>query len=165
MPHTPAFKDKREIRITDSYGVYTSGIRTDQIFLTIGRALKQIPAMKIAMISSEISPFAKTGGLADVVETLSSALGCLDHELCLIMPGYRRSFTATLSLTETSINFSVPIAHRYEKASVLKASIGQRISVYLVCSDKYYDREFLYGTAQADYPDNLERFTFFCRSA
>ena len=45
--------------------------------------------MKIAMISPEIAPFAKTGGLADVVETLSLALARRGHELSLIVPAYR----------------------------------------------------------------------------
>ena len=117
------------------------------------------------MISSEITPFAKTGGLADVVETLSSALTGLGNEVFLIMPAYRRVLAGNASLRETAIKFSVPIAQRYETASVLTTRIGQYSSVYFVRSDKYFDREFLYGTAQADYPDNLERYTFFCRSA
>ncbi len=48
--------------------------------------------MKIALISSEIGPFAKIGSLADVVETLSIALERRGHELSLIMPVYRCVF-------------------------------------------------------------------------
>ena len=53
--------------------------------------------MKIGVISSEISPFAKTGGLADVVGTLSIALERLGHELCLIMPAYRSALQGGFS--------------------------------------------------------------------
>jgi starch synthase len=59
----------------------------------------------------------------------------------------------------------VPISEREETATVIKSKLGANISVYLVRADRYFDREFLYGTAQGDYPDNLTRFIFFSRSA
>ncbi len=92
--------------------------------------------MKIAMISSEIVPFAKTGGLADVVGTLSVALERRGHDISLIMPAY-----------------------------LLKTRLGRNMSVYLVRADRYFDRDFLYGTHEGDYPDNAERFVFFSRAA
>lgn len=121
--------------------------------------------MKIGVIASEISPFAKTGGLADVVGTLSIALERLGHELCLIMPAYRSALQGSFSLTDASMEISVPISDREETASVLRSQLGRRVTVYLVRGDRYFDREFLYGTNQGDYADNVARFVFLTRSA
>ena len=57
--------------------------------------------MKIAMIASEVTPFAKTGGLADVLGTLSVALQRLGHELCVIAPAYRCVLRGEFRLEET----------------------------------------------------------------
>jgi starch synthase len=121
--------------------------------------------MKIGVISSEISPFAKTGGLADVVGTLSIALERLGHELCLIMPAYRSALRSGFSLMESPMELSVPISDRQESFKFLRAKSGRAATVYLVRADHYFDREFLYGTNQGDYPDNLLRFVFLTRSA
>ena len=121
--------------------------------------------MKIGMISSEISPFAKTGGLADVVGSLSIALEQLGHKLCLITPAYRSALQGGFGLTNAPLDVSVPLSDRRETASILQAKLGRDVIVYLVRADRYFDREFLYGTKQGDYADNLERFVFLTRSA
>ena len=48
---------------------------------------------------------------------------------------------------------------------MLKTRLGRNVSVYLVRADPYFDRDFLYGTHEGDYPDNAERFVFFSRAA
>ncbi len=121
--------------------------------------------MHIAMISSEIAPFAKTGGLADVVQTLSMALERRGHSLSLITPAHRSTLEADFSLDETGISPNVPVADRLESATVLRGTLGENISVYLIRADQYFNRESLYGSAERDYPDNAERFTFFSRVA
>jgi starch synthase len=121
--------------------------------------------MKIGVIASEINPFAKTGGLADVVGTLSIALERLGHELCLIMPAYRSVLEGGFDLTVASMELSVPISDRDETANLLKTTLGRDLIVYFVRADRYFDREFLYGTNQGDYPDNIARFVFLTRSA
>ena len=117
------------------------------------------------MIASEVTPFAKTGGLADVLGTLSVALERLGHELCIIAPAYRCVLHGNFPLHETAIALTVPISDRQIKASVLSASIGIAVRVYFIRADDYFDRAQLYGTAQGDYPDNAERFAFFSRAA
>jgi starch synthase len=121
--------------------------------------------MKIAMIASEVSPFAKTGGLADVIGTLSAALERLGQEVCIIAPAYRSVLQGEFSLQETAIDLSVPISDRLVKATVLDSTLGQGVAVHFIRADPYFDREFLYGTAEGDYPDNAERFIFFSRAA
>src|SRR5688572_12669551 len=121
--------------------------------------------MRIGVISSEISPLAKTGGLADVVGSLSVALEQLGHKLCLIMPAYRSALQGGFALKNLTLDVSVSLSDRQETASVLQAKIGHDVIVYLVRADRYFDREFLYGTKQGDYTDNLARFVFLTRSA
>jgi len=116
------------------------------------------------MIASEIAPFAKTGGLADVVGTLSLALEKRGHELCLIMPAYRSVLNGSVALEETPIHFPISMGDRTANGTVLTSRLGQSISVYMIRADSYYDRDYLYGTADADYPDNAERFVFFSRA-
>ena len=120
--------------------------------------------MKIAMIASEVTPFAKTGGLADVISTLTVALERLGHELCVVAPAYRTALEGGFSLRE-SIKLSVPVAGGREEAAVMETAIGKDVPVYLIRADKYFDREYLYGTPSGDYPDNSERFVFFSRAA
>ena len=121
--------------------------------------------MKIAMISSEIAPFAKTGGLAEVVETLSLALARSGHEMSLIMPAHRSVLEGHFASAESPATFSAPLSNRQMEFSVLQASLGENVVVYFIRADHYYDRPFLYGTAAGDYPDNAERYLFFCRAA
>lgn len=121
--------------------------------------------MKIAMISPEIVPFAKTGGLADVVGTLALALEQNGHEMNLIMPAYRAMLRGGFALEETGTRLSVPVSDRQEEASVLRGRLGDNISVHCIRADRYFDREFLYGSPEGDYPDNAERFVFFSRAA
>ena len=121
--------------------------------------------MKLAMLSSEITPFAKTGGLADVVGTLSVALEKRGHEVSLVMPAYRCVLNGPFALEETGMRLTIPLGAQPVESSVLKAELGHNVSVYLVRADRYFDRDFLYGRPEFDYPDNAERFVFFSRAA
>ncbi len=121
--------------------------------------------MKVALIASEVTPFSKTGGLADVLGALSVALERLGHDVCVIAPAYRSALSGGFALEQTPIKLSVPIGDRRGEAAVLKGTIGKTTTVCLLCADAYFDREALYGTADGDYPDNAERFVFFSRAA
>ena len=121
--------------------------------------------MRIAMLSPEIAPFAKTGGLADVVGTLAPALERAGHEISLIMPAHRSVLRGYFALDLSEPALTVAIGGAQIEATVLRSRLGNNISVFLVREDSYFDRDYLYGTPQADYPDNAERFIFFSRAA
>jgi starch synthase len=121
--------------------------------------------MKIALIASEVTPFAKTGGLADVLGSLSVVLEQLGNEIFVIAPAYSSVLRGDFALQETSMQFSVPLADRSVLAKVLQSVIGNRVPIYFIRADQYFDREFLYSTPAGDYPDNSERFVFFSRAA
>jgi len=119
--------------------------------------------MKIAMASPEIAPFAKTGGLADVVGSLPLALEGLGVQVSLIMPAYS-VIPGKFFLRDTGIELTVPVSHRFEIGRVLEGKTGKGIRVYFIQADKYFARDNLYTTPEGDYFDNAERFVFFSRA-
>lgn len=121
--------------------------------------------LTITMVSSEVAPFAKTGGLGDMVPSLSIALERAGLNVNIIMPGYRWVFKCGLPISETETVLNIPIANRREKAVVRTGKLGRRTTVYFVCSERYFDRDNLYGYPDKPYPDNAERFVFFTRAA
>ncbi len=105
--------------------------------------------MKIAFCSSEVFPFVKTGGLADVCGALPLALEKLGIEVSIFLPFYK-------SIDVTKFKIEKVAAH------VSKTTLGNNIQVYFIANDKYFGRDGIYGNKEGDYPDNLERFQFFC---
>jgi starch synthase len=111
------------------------------------------------MVGSEALPFAKTGGLADVLGALPKALIRLGHTVDLVIPRYRG-----IAAGPASSSIRVALGGQIDDAeiSVLEAD-GLR--TILIGHQAYFDREYLYGVADRDYPDNPERFAFFCQAA
>ena len=122
------------------------GLKADRRKSELSNPAKSL--MKIAMISSEIVPFAKTGGLADVVGTLSVALERSGHEMTLIMPAYRCVLHGGFAMEESKMPLAVPLGERTVESSVLEAELGRNVSRLLIRADRYFDREFLYGTPE-----------------
>ncbi|MDP2939318.1 MAG: glycogen synthase GlgA [Candidatus Omnitrophota bacterium] len=104
--------------------------------------------MKILFCSSEIVPFAKTGGLADVAGALPLALEDLGLEVAVVMPKYKSIDAQKFSIKEIG-------------KDIYAAKIGKNICVYFIENNKYFERDGLYGEKTGDYLDNLERFSFF----
>lgn len=123
------------------------------------------PALHVVMVSSEIAPFAKTGGLGEVLGSLPQAMEKLGIRVSLITPAYRSVLHDGFPVQDTGMRISVPVSDKAEEASILKGKVGRDIQIYFVRSDKYFDRDGLYSSAEGDYPDNAERFTFFSRVA
>ena len=121
--------------------------------------------LHIAMVCPEIGPFAKTGGLADMVSSLALALERLGQRLTLMMPAYRAVLGNGLPLGDTGTRVAVSVAGRQEEAQILTATLGHQIPVYFIRADRYFDRDYLYATPEGDYPDNAERFSFFAHAA
>ncbi len=125
---------------------------------------KRSAPIHVVMVSPEAMPFAKTGGLADMVTSLSGALEQLGVRVSIVIPGYRQAFGHGFSLRDTGIRAAVSSGGRTLEAEVFAGETGSRIPVYLLRADRYFGREYLYGRPEGDYPDNAERFAFFCRA-
>jgi starch synthase len=121
--------------------------------------------MRVLQVASEAVPFAKTGGLADVAGALPAALAALGCETTLVIPAHRESLAKGLPIEPTGLEFEVPIGTRRLPARILRAHLPRAgCPVFLVANDELFDRPTLYGGPE-DYPDNSERFIFFCRAA
>ena len=120
--------------------------------------------MKVLIASSEIVPFAKTGGLADVTGALPKALRRIGVEADCVLPLYRSVDRDRFPMTPAGPQIQVPLGNREETGVVEETDAGDDVQAFLVRNDRYFDREFLYGTKEGEYVDNCERFTFFCRA-
>ena len=105
--------------------------------------------MKVAFCSSEVFPFAKTGGLADVSSDLPQALERLGIEPVIFLPYYRCIEEGKFAIQRINSRLS-------------QTTLGRGIPVYLIENDAFFNRQGLYGDEHGDYSDNLERFQYFC---
>ena len=115
--------------------------------------------LNILQFSAEVVPFAKTGGLADVVGSLPKALKQLGHDVRVVMPRYGRVGIEKFGLKQKLAPFPVPLGEGNEPTAVFEGTIGDGVPVYFVENPRLYDRDGIYM-----YPDDAERFIFFCRA-
>jgi len=120
--------------------------------------------MKVAVLASEIFPYAKTGGLADVAGSLPKHLAKAGVEVKVFMPLYREVRSKGLPLLRTASDLSFDWHDGPAVFSVWEEPTA-KATVYFIEKNDYFERDGLYGTAAGDFPDNGERFAFFCRAA
>lgn len=125
--------------------------------------------MRVAFLAAECEPWAKTGGLADVVDALARALGQIGatdiaRPVDVYLPRYRG-----IQVPDGSIARTVRVPDPVAAAGVTSVQVidvaanGYRLR--LVDHPPAFDREAYYGDAKGDYPDNAWRFGLFCRAA
>lgn len=118
--------------------------------------------MNILFAASEMAPFCKTGGLADVVGSLPPVLAALGHEVHVILPGYAAISREKYGFREECRPLQVPVGPVAKPVGISSAS-WRGITVHLLENEEYYDRPFLYGDENGDYHDNGPRFICYCR--
>jgi starch synthase len=122
------------------------------------------PPLKVLFVASECAPFAKTGGLADVVGALPRALAALGIDVRVIMPLYAGMPWNEFEVLDGAL--AVPMWWGTAHARVRTGHLpGSRVPLYCLEYHRYFDRPYLYGPPAEGYPDNLERFTFLSRGA
>lgn len=121
--------------------------------------------MRVLFVSSEVAPFSKTGGLADVSGALPAALGRAGVSVRIVTPLYRCVRDGPWQLRPAG---EVQVALRAsagERVAVWEGVLpGDDVAVWFVDHPGSFDRPGLYGESGRDYPDNLERFALFCRA-
>jgi starch synthase len=121
--------------------------------------------LKIMMVASECVPFAKSGGLADVVGALPAALTKLGHEVIVVLPKYQGIDVDKYAIKPIQ-NMGVWMGNRQEWCAVHNTSTQEGVTVYFIESKKFFDRAGLYFDADnRDYEDNPRRFGFLTRAA
>jgi starch synthase len=116
----------------------------------------------ILMIASEATPFAKTGGLADVIGALSATLAAQGERVAVLMPRYRGISVRGMPLDYQDLR--VWLGPDSYTSNVYRA-VERNVTYYLVDCPPLYDREGLYGNAAGDYTDNHIRFAVLSRVA
>ncbi len=96
--------------------------------------------MRVLFCASEVAPFTKTGGLADVAGSLPIALGELGLQVRVLMP-------------------------RYRGITAKRERVSKNVSVHFIKNEAFFNRSGVYGNERGDYPENLQRFSFFCGAA
>src|SRR5208283_5262541 len=97
-----------------------------------------------AIVAAEISPWAKAGGLADVIGAFPVALKKLGADPVLILPGYR-SILRQLKTTRVAEVAEDHFGHGVESFSILQADGPAGIPMYLIGHDGFFDREGIYA--------------------
>jgi starch synthase len=118
------------------------------------------------MVSSEAVPWAKTGGLADMVSALSIALAKLDHDVRIVIPRYYSIERSALEYMPGALG--VPMGGGEEWSAVYTATLrssNKKIRAYFIDHEIFFGRDGIYGTSgEPDFLDNPRRFMFFCKS-
>ena len=118
--------------------------------------------MKILMVASEATPFAKTGGLADVLGALPAALTERGEQVAVVLPAYREN-RYPQPTREAYRNLWIPIGPGYLVDIEQVTHTG--VTYYFVQCPALYDRDGIYGSPSGDFPDNHLRFAVLAMAA
>src|SRR5687767_9826976 len=104
--------------------------------------------MKILFVSSEVAPFAKSGGLGDVSAALPRQLHAAGHDVRVVLPMYPRVKAAGREFTEVASNVVVQLGKLTVPFSIFTSPMpGTNLPVYFLRCPPLFDRPSLYGTA------------------
>ena len=117
---------------------------------------------RILMVASEATPFATTGGLADVVGSLPKEIAAEGHQVAVLIPRYGKARLAPSRPVWEKL--PIRLGPRTFTVSIHRAD-GPAIPYFFLDYPPFYDRDQLYGNARGDYPDNHLRFALLSRAA
>lgn len=123
--------------------------------------------MKILVVSSEGVPFAKTGGLGDVVGALPKALSRLGHEIKVFIPRYGKLSAGYNHFQRLDLTATIAVGDkRHQLAIEFCRDKKLPLEFFFVQNSRFFERDELYVDKDSgtDYSDNDERFIFFCRA-
>ena len=123
---------------------------------------------KIWYLSTEVAPFAKTGGLGDVCSSFPKALKMKDYEIRTTMPKYKIINERKYILREVIRLKEIPVTiNGVTKIVSAKSAFlpDSKVQIYFIDIPEYFGRVGLYSDKQTgeDYKDNAQRFAYFCK--
>jgi starch synthase len=121
--------------------------------------------VKILMVTSEATPFAKSGGLADAAAALSAALAAEGHDVRIVMPRYYSIDKSKLKHLPGPLG--IPVGWEEQWAALYETELpGTSVPVYLIDHERSFGRDGIYGIpSEPDFVDNPQRFAVLCRGA
>ncbi len=122
-------------------------------------ARKRHDGLRVAHVASEMVPFSKTGGLADVAGALPAAQAALGAAVTVVTPAYRSGADAAPP------GDVVGEVEALGLHAAVRRTSHDGVTVLLIDAPVLFARPALYGVGAAAYPDNPVRFSFFARAA
>lgn len=119
--------------------------------------------MNILLASSEVYPYSKTGGLADMVGALAKTLAHTGHEVRVVTPLYRGIRAQCPEIRREDWWFDLPLGARRVNADLYSLEVEKNLTVYFIQQPEFYDRAGYYMENNVGYADNAERFIFFSK--
>ena len=122
--------------------------------------------MKILMVSAEVVPFAKTGGLADAVSALAGNLSLMGHDVKIVMPRYYKIDRRKLELVPGPLGVPVGLGQEWTALYTAKLPGYPKVDVYFLDHEQCFGRDGVYGTKfEPDFYDNPYRFSLLAHGA
>jgi starch synthase len=122
-------------------------------------------AMEITFVTTELAPFVKVGGLADVSAALPKALRTLGHAVTLVMPRFPELEQQGLLLARRLTPLRFTLGERSFEATLFDGRLASQVDLVVVDVPGLFDRAGVYGERGEDYPDNALRFAALSRAA
>ena len=119
--------------------------------------------MRILLASSEVYPYSKTGGLADMVGALAKALAEDGLEVGVVTPLYRGVASSFPQMRRFGGKIEIPLGASRVQARVHRLEASERLTIYFIEQPGFFERAGLYQERGEDYPDNVARFIFFSK--
>ncbi|MCX6905385.1 MAG: glycogen synthase GlgA [Verrucomicrobia bacterium] len=119
--------------------------------------------MRILHASSELFPYSKTGGLADMVDGLAKALAGRQHQVGVVTPLYRGLMERFAHWQMLDYKLELPLGKELIPARVWTQQPRPNLTLYFIDQPHFYDRPGLYQQDGHDYPDNAARFIYFSK--
>lgn len=116
--------------------------------------------MKILLASSEVHPYSKSGGLADMAGALAKSLARAGHHVGVVTPLYRGILDEFPEIKPFDWNLDLPLGDNRVSGKVWIREFENRLHFYFIEQPEFYDRAGLYEENGVSYPDNAERFIF-----
>jgi starch synthase len=119
--------------------------------------------MKILLASSEVYPYSKSGGLADMLGALAKFLGRAGNQVGLVTPFYRGIRDRFPGVEPFDWKLDLPMGGQRVQAKVRACHQADGETIYFIDHPAFYERAEMYGEQNTDYADNAERFIFFSK--
>ena len=120
--------------------------------------------MRILLASSEVHPYSKSGGLADMAGALGKWLARAGHTVGIATPLYRGIFDRFPEIRKLDYSLDLPLGPYRTQAEVWMLEPSPGLSIYFIHQPLFYNRADLYQENGVDFADNAQRFIFFSKS-
>jgi starch synthase len=122
-------------------------------------------SLRVLLASSELYPYSKTGGLADMVGALAKYLSLAGHHVGVVTPLYKGIADEFSEIQAFDWDIKLPLGDSYPQAGIRILNVSKQLSIYFVDCPEFYSRNGIYQEGGVDIPDNAERFIFFAKCA